>query len=262
MSSANYQTAYASLIPAEQAALTLAFATLDAQVTANIQNETALVAQDFLELLQAFASQLASGIAANDAWGTACRSFKFRGKALLPTQCPIILGKVKALSDHATHVHKASHGKLSPAAAEKLIRKHANQQNLPATGQFLRKAVMGDYVIWATFHANDSSKHPYPHLPQTHAGILAALGLGCSSSTEPIVFLAWQHQQAGNPPLHRPTIADAGNYSFFRPHADVHAWHGWTEPLPHSSAPSPQPELVLGKITCAGLTLPFHVIEA
>lgn len=263
MVSTSYQIAYLSLSASEQAALTQAFGTLDAQVKANIENETALDAADFSALLAAFAAQLASGIAANDAWGVTCRAFQLRGKALSPAQCPTILGKVKPLHDHATHVHKASSGKLTPAIAEKLIRKHANQKDLPASGQILRQAVLGDYLIWATFKVSDSSSHPYPHLPQTHAGILAALGLGCSSSTDPIVFLAWDHHMAGTPPLHRPTIADAGNYHFFRPHADAHAWHGWTEPLPHPpAAVFPQPEIVLGKITCAGLTLPFHVLEA
>ena len=265
MPSTHYQQAHATLSLAQQAVLASAFAALEAQIKANIENETALQVADFSDLLQAFLAQIGTGQAANNAWGSACRGFQLRGKAILPAQCPITLGKLKPLHDHATHVHKASSGKLTPDAAAKLLRKHSGLGKLPAFSQILHDAVLGDYIIWATFKATDTNSHPYPHLPQTHAGILAALGLGYSSSTDPLVFLAWNHQAAGTPPppLHRPTIADAGNYRFFRPNLDATAWHGWTEPLPHSTMPVfAQPEIVLGKITCAGLKLPFYVIEA
>jgi hypothetical protein len=235
---------------------------LASEVRTNIENEAALDDSDFAGLLNLFAAQLATGQNHSEAWVTACRAHQRKGKPLATAQCPVTLGRVRVLSDHAEDIRKASAGKLTAASAEKLLRKNsdvANTQQL-AIGFWssLRKAVLGRYLIWATFDANNSASNPFTKLPLTRAGICAALGLPYA---EPIIILVWDHHTAGAPLLHRPTIADAENGSLFRSHADPGLFCGWTQPLHHTPALSPQPEVVMAETASAGLKLPFQVID-
>lgn len=78
-----------------------------------------------------------------------------------------------------------------------------------------------------------------------------------------MVILAWSHADSGSPPLHRPTVADAEDYPYYRPRPEADASWGLTEPLsPNPDKLEPQPEVVMPETTSRGLRLPFYVVQA
>jgi hypothetical protein len=231
------------------------------QVGQNICDETALVAADFAKLLGSFATELANGTASKDSWIAACRAHKRRGRQLPDVDCPSILGRARSLDDHANSVAKGSGGALTPAEAKRLLLKHAGGPVAPALDSIMRLAPLGNYLVWATFNANNPATDPFNHLPTSHGGICTALGLGWANAI--LILLVWSHAGSGSPSLHRPTVADAEVYPFYRPHRDASAPWGFTCPLPpNPGGLQPQPELVMPETTSQGLRLPFRVIRA
>jgi hypothetical protein len=85
--------------------------------------------------------------------------------------------------------------------------------------------------------------------------------LGDPKFNETLIVLVWSHADSGSPPLHRPTVADAGDYPYYRPRADGAAPWGLTAPLkPNRDALQPQPEVVMREISSRGLRLPFRIV--
>lgn len=257
MSTSAYHLALDRFDSASRAVIEAGIASLEAQLQVNIGNETALAQDDFFGLLQHF-SRGAADHPASVAWVNACRAHSRKGKQVPDALCPIILGRVKGLKDHAAELAELSEGDFDANEAAKLLRKHAGASNAPGFVDFLREAKLGRYTLWATFTLDDSTRHPFVGLPASHAGVCAALGLKWG---EALVGFAWNHQQAGAPVLHRPTIADAADNPLFRPHHEAAAAWGYTGPLPHTPVLAPQPEVVLQSITCKGLILPYMVFE-
>ena len=125
----------------------------------------------------------------------------------------------------------------------------------------MRAAPLGNFVIWATFNPDDSTHSPFGRLPFSHAAICTALALGDADAS--LVLLAWGHADSGSPPLHRPTVADAGLSQYYRPHPEPTCLWGFTHPLPpNPESLQPQPELVMPEIDSRGLRLPFRVVQA
>jgi hypothetical protein len=130
-------------------------------------------------------------------------------------------------------------------------------------GGFLYAAPLGKHIVWATFDSAHNDADPFERLPTTHAGICTALGLGHATPDDTLIVLVWSHVDSGSPPLHRPTVADAENYPYYRPCAEADALWGLTEPLsPNPDGLLPQAEVVMPKISSQGLRLPFRVIQA
>ncbi|HEX9621899.1 MAG TPA: hypothetical protein VF989_17255 [Polyangiaceae bacterium] len=126
---------------------------------------------------------------------------------------------------------------------------------------FLRDAPLGNYLVWATFNAGDTSANPFDRLPDKHAQIRTVLALG--SSDEALILLAWSHADCGAPPLHRPTVADAEMCVSYRPYPAPDAPWGFTSPLaPNPWGLDPQPEVVMRQLAGTGLLLPFRVVRA
>jgi hypothetical protein len=261
-----YQRALNHIATATRVPMSVALAALvphvPGQVKWNVENETALADGDFISLLNAFSAQLTSGTTPDKSWEAACHAHQFRGCAIGSTQCPQTLGRVKGLQAHAKDVADASNGDYVAEEVLPLLRAHSGSLKPKGFEQCLRDAVLGNFTIWATFDADDGASNPFAKLPHAVAGIRAALGLGHLTDTDPIVILVWDHAGAGAPPLHRPSIADAENNPYFRPHHDREMHCGWTYPLPHTPALTAQPEVVMHRTACKGLILPFHVIEA
>ena len=102
---------------------------------------------------------------------------------------------------------------------------------------------------------------PFNRLPAARAGICTALGLGHAVSNEALVLLIWNHADSGSPPLHRPTIADAEVYPYYRPCPDAGALWGLTQPLqPNPDGHRPRSEVVMPETPSRGLRLPFRVV--
>ena len=233
------------------------------QVSRNVADETALSTADFTSLLEVFAAQLASGDLPRSAWQTACRAHKRKGRVIPATDCPATLGRAKGLDHHAAAIARASHGDLTKEQAKKLLFKYSGSVDPDGFETFLREALLGDYLVWATFNPVDTGVNPFDRLPRTQHGICTALGLGSYTSSNTLVILAWSHADSGSPPLHRPTVADAEDYPYYRPRPEADAPWGLTEPLsPNPDKLEPQPEVVMPETTSRGLRLPFHVIQA
>jgi hypothetical protein len=233
-----------------------------AQVLQNITSETALTIVDFTNLLKFFAVQLASGNSPVDSWLTACRAHKMKGHLIPAADCPAILGRAKGLEDHATSVARTSHGALTSAEAKKLLLKYSGALNPMGLDSFLRETPLGkNNLVWATFDSLNPDVNPFDRLPVSHVGICTALGLG--EFTDTLIILVWNHADSGSPPLHRPTIADAEAYRYYRPNPDANAPWGLTAPFsPNPDKLQPQPEVVMPDPTSKGLRLPFLIVQA
>ena len=115
--------------------------------------------------------------------------------------------------------------------------------------------------MWATFDSTDPAGDPFVRLPSSRDGICTALGLAHFETGDALIILVWNHIDSGSPPLHRPTVADAEDYAYYRPHSEADALWGLTEPLPpNPDGLQPQPEVVMPETTSQGLRLPFRVV--
>nr|MDP2189931.1 hypothetical protein [Rhodoferax sp.] len=268
-----YQLALANLKPhalqeVERAFLAWSTDATLGQVQQNVSDEAALTTNDFTSLLNYFAAQLANGKSPIDSWLTACRAHncrahKLKGRIIPDENCPTILGRAKGLDDHASSVAKASRGDLTKEQAKKLLLKHSDSLNLIGFEAFLRDAPLGNYLVWATFDLSDPRANPFDRLPHVRAGICTALGLGHFTPDDTLIILVWNHVDSGSPPLHRPTVADAEVYPYYRPRPEADAPWGLTKPLPpNPDGLQPQPEVVMPETTGKGLRLPFRVVLA
>jgi len=233
------------------------------QVCQNVRDETALAIADFLALLITFATHLASGKQEAESWIDACHSHQLKGRQIPNEDCPAVLGRARTLEDHAKSIAKGSLGFLTPQEAKKYLLKHSGSLNPIGFETFLRDAPLGNHLVWASFNSDDRNADPFDRLPNTRSGICTALGLGGGIVNETLVVLVWKHADSGSPPLHRPTVADAGDYPYYRPRVDPDAPWGLTEPLPpNPDALQPQPEVVMRETSSRGLRLPFRVVLA
>jgi hypothetical protein len=233
-----------------------------AQVSRNVTGETALAADDFSGLLASFATELANGNPAEKSWITACRRHKLKGRQIPNDHCPAVLGRARSLEDHANSVSRASSRSLTAQEAKKQLLKNSGSRNPVGFEPFLRAAVLGNYIVWATFNSDDPRADPFDRLPKTRLGICTALGLGGPMLNETLIVLVWNHADSGSPPLHRPTVADAEDYPYYRPRANAAALWGLTGPLPpNAEAIQPQPEVVMPETASRGLRLPFRVVQ-
>ncbi len=262
-----YDTAFATLaLPCQRAVETILLAWSAKadmfQVVRNVEGETALGHTDFSSFLARFGNETIAGNTPEDSWFTACRAHKKRGREIPPTNLPVLLGRAKGLDDHAAAIADSSGGMLLADEAKKHLLKHANKSDVGTFDGYLRAAPLGKHdMVWATFHEANSNENPFNFLPNTHTGICTALGLG--DFPEAMIVLIWNHAASGSPALHRPTIADAEAYRYYRPNPNAASLWGLTEPLPPNlDGLHPQPELVLSDPTSIGLQLPFLVFHA
>ena len=232
------------------------------QVAGNVEQETALPIADFSALLEAFGQALVAGTPAPEAWTNACRGHQFRGAAMPSAARPGVLGRSMAIKSYADLVAAASGMTLTPVVAEKLLQQHAGRDPLPLRiDRLLRQTLVGRYVVWATFCAATPDANPFDVLSRATADILTAFGLGHINPSETLLLLAYRITlPPAGPPLHRPTIAEAVEFAFYRPWPDPSHPHGYTAPLPPNTAGlAPQPEIVHPQIVGAGLLVPYHL---
>jgi hypothetical protein len=148
--------------------------------------------------------------------------------------------------------------------AERHLLKQSGSTDPGALVPFLRAAPLGRYLVWATFDVTDPTNDPFDSLPKSHVGICSALGLGhFKAALETLIVLVWDHAESGSPDLHRPTVADAEDFAYYRPCPIADNPWGFTGPLPPNvDGIPPQPEVVMAEIDGRGLLLPFRVVYA
>lgn len=271
MPSASYQSAFSQLSPVIQELIANALPNLfskqdPGRIQQNAEAETALSVDVLLSFLSSFAEQLQQHQPPENAWKIACYAHQFKGTQLSRERIPTTLGRVKALADHIASILKvpsALNGGMTKERIRKLLLKHMGSDQAPNLEPLLREALLGEYVIWATFNIADTKQNPFDSLPTDRTELCIALGLGMTlRANDPIILLVWDHAASGAPELHRPTIADACDYTFFRPHHDpAHPW-GMTEPLqPNAKKHMPQPEIVMRATTSQGLKMPYIILH-
>lgn len=240
-----------------------------AQVGANIQRECALVSEHFQSLLSTFADELAAATleltveAQIEAWCRACKAHELRGPPIAAEARPTVLGRASRVGGLARAISSASGGHLSEDKAERGLRKYAGKPRLPPRFDApLRAAPLGRDILWATFHPKDRRLDPFSCLPDRAAPVRCALGLGYHPEREEVVTLVYGTDgPAHGRPIHRPTVADANSYTYYRPYHDAAADHGYTATLrPNEADVPPMPEVVHAQITGAALILPYRIL--
>lgn len=226
------------------------------QIAKNIQNETAISPDDFAKLLSRFVAELPSHSDPIVAWTTACGIHVFSGNAVEPTDRPQKLGRACKFD---THLGRCG---LTDAKLKSSITKYAGKTPISSLEKLLRKQNLGGSVIFATFNDTDSKGDPFGGLPRDRDAIRTALGLGFPNHGSPDPYLLFIYTSDEPPalPLHRPTVADAGDSSYFRPgKTEVEKW-GSTLPLkPNPRKLPPRPELVHKQITGTRLVFPYEI---
>jgi hypothetical protein len=166
MATTPYQEALTHISTSLHAGIADALTKLGPEIAWNIENETALPLDDFVNLLTAFAVELAKPIATVEAWITACRNHTFKGRQVQTPNLPVVLGRVKSFPDHKDAIFKAAGGSIRPLNIEKALKKYAdtiNADDLPnGFKRALYGAYLGEYTIWATFNFADSTSGPLP----------------------------------------------------------------------------------------------------
>ena len=232
------------------------------QVAANIEAETALSVADFAALILDFASELATGKKPEDCWIDACRGrHKFKG-ARFPPPVPAVVGRAVPIVSHAKLISDSGVG-LSPDQCEALLRRVAmlGAAVTARDARILQQARLGRFVLWATFCLANSAACPFDHLPHTTEAIRIALGLGACAATETLVLVSYRTQGGAVVlELFRPTVCDAEDYHWYRPHSTPAAPHGMTCPLvPNPSNLAAQPEVVHRETTGETLVFPIYL---
>lgn len=264
-----YKNALGRLSAAQQSIIESAFNSWQTdprllQVRENVLNETALSESDFAELLTSFAEELDLAEPSNVAWQNACRKHKRKGRSIPSSICPLVLGRAKGFEHHVAAIMHSSRGRgdLSRDQARSLLYRFSRSSTSLALLDLLCNAPLGNHdLVWATFDTSDSSRKPFESATMDREDLRTALGLGEMASSEILILLCWGHAESGCPPLHRPTVADAETYAYFRPFPDPNSPWGMTEPLrPNPKGISPQPEVVLQDPTSVGLRLPVTIL--
>ncbi len=227
-----------------------------AQIAANIENETALPVPKFTALLRDFTTALTHHSTPENAWTQTCISHLFSGQPLVPSVRPKRLGRA-CKSDIFVKYANTTDKRFKDT-----LTKYAGKNPPSFWRNVLAKQNLGGDVIFATFNQNNTADDPFAGLPQDRESIRTALGLGHTShsSPDPYLLFTYTSDEPPNLPIHRPTIADAGDFCHFRPAKSSAAKWGFTGPL----APNPQnlppcPEVVHKQIVGVRLVFPYNL---
>jgi len=91
-------------------------------------------------------------------------------------------------------------------------------------------------------------------------GMATCLGLGCDNDPTPFIVIQYEMSASSSPSLHKPTVADARTYSYFRPNKSASDHWGMTEPLKvNPKKHKGRPELVHSQITGQSLVFPYFL---
>lgn len=229
-----------------------------AQLARNIEAESGLEATCFAELLTQFAAELGKPVTPEDAWKTACENSILMGTVVPDTLRPRVLGRAEKLPSYVRRLAVTGH----QSAIRHAIVKHSGRNDPPAAlvRTMTAAPLGGSDPVWGTFE-NPSREDPFFGIPADTASIRTALGLGFArDDAEPFVLLRWRTEPLAGVSWHRPTIADAGTYHYFRPNPDQASPYGKTHPLlPNPDGLDGRPEVVQRKITGNSLVFPYHL---
>lgn len=226
-------------------------------LAANVEAEIALPHDAFVALLLRFALELTSREGTLQAWVVACRD----GGQLQGDPCatpPAVLGRATTLAQHERLLRESPLGATMSADEVAQVLRRVVREGADASARdlrILRQTAIGRYLVWATFDERAPDASPFATGRDTAVGIRAALALGHLALGEPLLLLTYGRPSA---PIHRPTIGDADENTYYRPHSDPACPHGYTCPL--ASEERPRPEVVHRPVTAATLRTPVLLV--
>jgi hypothetical protein len=224
------------------------------QLAKNIESENSLSVTAFTRLLKSFAVQLGKSSGDIGIWKAVCAAHEFLGPMVPATTRPPRLGRAGKLKRYADHLENIV-GKF--AASQQLTKNAGKPKPLRALVRQMRRAnLSGGRILWGTFSLPPDTD-PLAGMPLDTDGITTCLGLGCDNDPAPFIVMQYEISDPSSPSLHKPTVADAGTYSFFRPSKSPGDHWGMTEPLKaNPKKHKGRPELVHPQITGQSLVFP------
>lgn len=236
-----------------------------AQILENIRQETALPGAAFKSLLEHFAAGINAGRAPMEAWRQACWKHQRKGATMSGDARPGLLGRAMPVKQYAAMLLDAAGIHTEEISQEALENELATYRKAPIPARFqrlCRSAKIGRNLIWATFNETEliAESDPFHPLSKTFNDIISGLGLGHFMETPvPLVLLSYKSDEPdATPSLHRPTVADAADGSYYRPFDIPSHPYGYTKPL--SAGLARKPEVVHEPINGTGLVFPYTIV--
>lgn len=226
-----------------------------AQLAKNIEAECGLSISTFTKLLKSFSINLEKDPDSIKAWVDSCADYELTGSIIPSSLRPDQLGRAAKLGSYANHLQKNA---PKFAVSHLLIKNAGKKKPLSALIRHMHRAKLSPgNKIWATFSPPPETD-PLSGMPEDTAGIATCLGLGFSADSEPFIIMRYRVDDSSSPNLRRPTIADAGSYSFFRPRRAPDSHWGLTEPLKENPRKlKGRPETIHAQISGKTLVFPY-----
>lgn len=227
------------------------------QIAENITLETALPLATFTQLLSNFADALSRQADPLIAWDNSCKLHHFATAPISPTDRPVKLGRVCKADIFLKYA------RTSDKIFKSRLTKYAGSAKpLTAFIKILKTETLGGPMIFCTFNDLDSAQDPFDGLPWDREAVRTTYGLGQKEHNTSTPYLLFRYHSAEPPSLtlHRPTIADAGTFSHFRPGGSAKAKWGFTCPLaPNVRSLPAKPELIHQQIVGERLVFPYEI---
>jgi hypothetical protein len=150
---------------------------------------------------------------------------------------------------------------VSAASADAFFRR-LRKMSLPKQKKRLHLIPLGNYVIWATFCAEDRGVNPFTRLPNNADQIQDVLGFPLESRGDDVFLFAYTAPRSVA--LLFPTVADAEWNDVFCPAPDdPSVEYGLTRPSQDEPHLACQPEVVHhDRVTCTCLVTPVTYLPA
>ncbi len=227
------------------------------QIAKNISRETGLPIARFTALLQDFADALVEPLEPLKAWEKACADHRFAISPLAASDRPLKMGRACKFDMFLRY------SITSDRTWKHSLTKYAgNSKPLTSFKNTLQLQYLGGPVTFATFNEADSTLDPFSDLPMDTDAIRTALGLGQDdhTSSSPYLLFRYDPESPSHLSLHRPSIADAGTFSYFRPAPSVKNKYGQTLPIaPNKRGLPSKPEIIHSQASAAHLVFPYHI---
>lgn len=200
----------------------------------------------------------------------ACRQFSCRGGTVTLATLPRWLGRAVDRSVWASylyHHHRQGFGNCR-REINRFIDKLLNQPGYSVLTSTAGQVPASRYPIWVTWEGENPNSDPFAFANSNSADhVRACLGLVSQRRGRSPQLLLFVYNHTSGQPLYRPTVADAANYTYFRPPLPEQGdAHGWTLPWSRHELPGnvqheairPRPEALIAPCPLSNLRLPLR----
>jgi hypothetical protein len=158
--------------------------------------------------------------------------------------------------------------KLRRREINRFIDKLLNQPGYSVLTSTAGQVPASRYPIWVTWEDENPNSDPFAFANSNSADhVRACLGLVSQRRGRSPQLLLFVYNHTSGQPLYRPTVADAANYTYFRPPLPEQGdAHGWTLPWSRHELPGnvqheairPRPEALIAPCPLSNLRLPLR----